>query len=231
MASSAHAENLRGRFLLVDGISIEQLIPVATEAAYECEAPSTPAQIVFSKILRPLDFDPTPFFQSSIRNQVTIRRSGQVEEGQSNGGFQASLLDRRPEIVRRAEATDVSLNMTLSLCAYGSLLDFVEAEYTLAGQIGNFRVDHHKTVGPGTESGLSISYTGRNWTSHDGGQFLQIPLFRHRTPNSIGIINLRLSIPGLPFQQIDGDAELLLDINTSHTFSNMIVVDAMDARQ
>ncbi len=42
----------------------------------------------------------------------------------------------------------MSLNMTLSFCAYEWFLDFVKADYVVTGQIGQFRVDHHEALGP-----------------------------------------------------------------------------------
>jgi len=100
----------------------------------------------------------------------------------------------------------MSLNMTLSFCAHDWFPEFVRADYVVTGQIGQFRVDHHETLGPGIGSALSLNYTGRNWTFYDGGQFLKVPLMYNRPGDTLGIIHMRLKLPAVPFEHVDGDA-------------------------
>ena len=225
LASHAHAENPRLNLQIANGRLIEQLIPVPSEDSYDCETPSTPAQIVFSENLKPFNFNPTPFYQTGITSQVTVRRSGQVEQDQLDEDLQARFSDTHDSSERWAEITDLSLNMTLSVCTHEWFLDFVRADYVITGQIGQFRVDHHEALAPGTGSALSLNYTGRNSSFDDGGQFLKVPFMYNRPDDARGIIHMRLNLPAVPFEHVDGDAQLLVDMTT---FRTGIVITATD---
>jgi len=70
LASNAHAENPRLNFQLANGRFTAQLIPVPSEDSYDCEAPSTPAQIVFSENLKPFNFNATPFYHGTPKSPI-----------------------------------------------------------------------------------------------------------------------------------------------------------------
>lgn len=214
LTSAGHAQTASIRFHFEAGRAMGQLTPVPFEDSYDCDAPSIPAEIVLSHKLEPSLSHLSLFLQTDVtKRRVTVRRGGQVEQSLNDGDFQPRFSHSFYSREQQIAATDMSLSMTLSFCEYKGFLEFVGADYVLSGQVGNFRVYHHEILGSEAREAFSMTYRSRNWTSSDGGQFSPPYGFGYHTiGNILGVLHLTLNLEAEPFELVEGEGQLPVDI-------------------
>ncbi|WP_170358847.1 hypothetical protein [Ruegeria arenilitoris] len=142
---------------LVANSGKKRLTPVTTGGTYSCTVPATPAVIeLFEDVGPAYRIDLKQFVKTGKKDRaVVVRRAGKIEPDRTGPSWNSSVSSARfPQAFLKEEQLKEDNRLLLSgalfFCDYMGFPEFMGAELTLSGKVGEFTVDHHKTLPPGS---------------------------------------------------------------------------------
>lgn len=204
--STLLADSANPQLWVRTGYVSTQMKPVDPGEAYTCEQPERPVKVDIRYRLHPTRSGLTKLFQAErTTKRVTVRRGGQIGQGDKGEETGARFVARNYSIDQLVTTSSVEFLTTIFFCDYNGYPEFVGLTYKLEGEIGNLVIRHKDVLGPDVNQALSLSYNSNEYrpsqTDIDEG-----------ASEAVGVLDLTLRLKDLPFELKQGRGTVLADL-------------------